>query len=116
MLGWALIINNLGRRRYPLHWWSPESVFVRIDPSNAASATMEEGKEKREEEEEGEFVGETLEPEDLRRESELEEIARTESEVARRSNSASRRSMERHVGPSAARSRIEESRTGSEQR
>jgi len=23
MLGWALVINNLGRRRYPAYWWSP---------------------------------------------------------------------------------------------
>ena len=31
MLGWALVINNLGRRRYPQYWWSPERVFVK-DP------------------------------------------------------------------------------------
>lgn len=29
MLGWAMIINNLGRRRYPLHWWAPGATFVR---------------------------------------------------------------------------------------
>lgn len=29
MLGWALIINNLGRRRYPIFWWHPESKFLR---------------------------------------------------------------------------------------
>ncbi|THV68131.1 hypothetical protein D6D27_10129, partial [Aureobasidium pullulans] len=23
MLGWAMIIKNLGRRRYPMHWWTP---------------------------------------------------------------------------------------------
>lgn len=28
MFCWALIINNLGRRRYPLYWWSQESKFV----------------------------------------------------------------------------------------
>ena len=28
MLGWALVINNLGRRRYPMYWWSPGEVFV----------------------------------------------------------------------------------------
>lgn len=28
MLGWALIINNLGRRRYPIYWWEPESRWV----------------------------------------------------------------------------------------
>lgn len=32
MFAWALIINNLGRRRYPQFWWSPESTFV-IDSS-----------------------------------------------------------------------------------
>ncbi|KAL5086761.1 hypothetical protein Trisim1_008836 [Trichoderma cf. simile WF8] len=28
MLGWALIINNVGRRRYPVYWWKPGKVFV----------------------------------------------------------------------------------------
>lgn len=28
MLAWALIINNLGRRRYPIYWWLPESFLV----------------------------------------------------------------------------------------
>lgn len=28
MLGWALVINNVGRRRYPVFWWSPGKVFV----------------------------------------------------------------------------------------
>lgn len=28
MVGWALIINNIGRRRYPVYWWSPERTFV----------------------------------------------------------------------------------------
>lgn len=83
MLGWALIINNLGRRRYPLHWWSPESVFVRTpqDIKEAAQRSLEEGEEEaREDLEEGEFVGETLRPEDLRRESQLENEARRSSE------------------------------------
>lgn len=31
MLGWALLINNLGRRRYPQYWWAPRRTFVR-DP------------------------------------------------------------------------------------
>jgi len=30
MLGWALIINNLGRRRYPLYWWAPGQTFVSV--------------------------------------------------------------------------------------
>lgn len=32
MLGWALIINNLGRRRYPTFWWHPNQVFVAPAP------------------------------------------------------------------------------------
>lgn len=28
MLGWALIVNNIGRRRYPVFWWKPGKVFV----------------------------------------------------------------------------------------
>lgn len=28
MLGWALIINNLGRRRYPIYWWKAGQTFV----------------------------------------------------------------------------------------
>lgn len=28
MLGWALIINNLGRRRYPIYWWKAGMTFV----------------------------------------------------------------------------------------
>lgn len=28
MLGWALLLNNLGRRRYPIYWWTPESTLV----------------------------------------------------------------------------------------
>jgi hypothetical protein len=29
MLAWALIINNLGRRRYPVYWWAAQRTFVR---------------------------------------------------------------------------------------
>lgn len=29
MLGWALVINNLGRRCYLLHWWAAGATFVR---------------------------------------------------------------------------------------
>ncbi|GAB1192798.1 hypothetical protein APSETT444_001995 [Aspergillus pseudonomiae] len=28
MLAWAILVNNLGRRRYPLHWWAPGPTFV----------------------------------------------------------------------------------------
>jgi hypothetical protein len=30
MLGWALVINNLGRRRYPMYWWTPGERFVEV--------------------------------------------------------------------------------------
>lgn len=29
MLGWALLVNNLGRRRYPVYWWNDENSMVR---------------------------------------------------------------------------------------
>jgi hypothetical protein len=32
MFGWALLINNLGRRRYPQYWWAPGKTFVHEDP------------------------------------------------------------------------------------
>ena len=32
MLGWALIINNLGRRRYPTYWWAAGKTFVAATP------------------------------------------------------------------------------------
>ena len=32
MLGWALIINNLGRRRYPIYWWAAGKTFVSVQP------------------------------------------------------------------------------------
>jgi hypothetical protein len=32
MLGWALIINNLGRRRYPVYWLSPTFALVTPPP------------------------------------------------------------------------------------
>ncbi|KZF22005.1 hypothetical protein L228DRAFT_283202 [Xylona heveae TC161] len=43
MLGWALFINNLGRRRYPIYWWSPKAVFVRLtlDESEETEETEE---------------------------------------------------------------------------
>ena len=52
MLGWALIINNLGRRRYPTFWWEPESRWVakKVDESVAREdevRAMEEGERNR---------------------------------------------------------------------
>jgi hypothetical protein len=28
MFGWAMLVNNLGRRRYPQYWWTPARNFV----------------------------------------------------------------------------------------
>lgn len=55
MLGWALIINNVGRRRYPLHWWAPGPTFVQNpeEVHDEALRQLEEAEERREREEEG---------------------------------------------------------------
>lgn len=29
MACWALLMNNLGRRKYPMYWWTPGQTFVR---------------------------------------------------------------------------------------
>jgi len=60
MLGWALIINNVGRRRYPLHWWAPGPTFV-YDPEEdgaAALRELEDAEVERELREEGDLVSE----------------------------------------------------------
>ena len=47
MLGWACIINTLGRRRYPIYWWSPSSHWIRGEDNNEEEEhlkTLEEGK------------------------------------------------------------------------
>lgn len=46
MLGWALIINNVGRRRYPIYWWSPGSSLVRnaVDEEELALKELEEAR------------------------------------------------------------------------
>jgi CBS-domain-containing membrane protein len=57
MLAWALIINNVGRRRYPLHWWAPGRTFV-CDPKETHDTglrQLEEAEINREREEEGRF-------------------------------------------------------------
>ncbi|KAI3056904.1 hypothetical protein CBS147353_11109 [Aspergillus niger] len=64
MLGWALFINNLGRRRYPLHWWAAGVTFVRSpdDESHQAMRQDEEAQaaeEEREEREEGDLAVES---------------------------------------------------------
>jgi hypothetical protein len=42
MLGWALIAKNLGRRRYPIYWWSPETTFVSASAAKAAEIRKDE--------------------------------------------------------------------------
>lgn len=43
MLGWALIINNLGRRRYPTYWVKKDGIFALI------STTLEKRRARAEE-------------------------------------------------------------------
>lgn len=61
MLGWALIINNLGRRRYPLHWWAPGPTFVcdPVEEHDESLREVEEGEIEREEAEEGDLAVES---------------------------------------------------------
>lgn len=69
MLGWAIIINNLGRRRYPLHWWASGRTFVvnpAIEHDEAMRATEEAEERREEEEEEGEMALENEETESKR--------------------------------------------------
>lgn len=58
MLGWALIINNVGRRRYPLHWWAPGATFVCAEEDSELEKA-EEGEIEREEMEEGDLERES---------------------------------------------------------
>jgi CBS-domain-containing membrane protein len=41
MLGWAMIVNNLGRRRYPLYWWSSETSWVADVSENLEQQKLE---------------------------------------------------------------------------
>ncbi|WVQ95752.1 hypothetical protein IAU59_002851 [Kwoniella sp. CBS 9459] len=48
---WAMLVNNLGRRRYPVYWWSPQRCFVvpdaprtKRESEELALKTLEEGK------------------------------------------------------------------------
>lgn len=45
MLGWALIINNLGRRRYPLYLWAPGKTFVSTTPAGNEKEIQKELRE-----------------------------------------------------------------------
>ena len=56
MLGWAMVVNNLGRRRYPMHWWAPGTTFIRqpdIEPQQEQMQAMEEARLHRDSQEEG---------------------------------------------------------------
>lgn len=41
MLAWALVVNNLGRRRYPQYWWAAKRTFI-IDPDTPGVREDEE--------------------------------------------------------------------------
>lgn len=58
MLGWALFINNLGRRRYPLHWWAPGPTFVRdpVEEHDESLRRIEGAEIQREQTEEGDLA------------------------------------------------------------
>lgn len=45
MLGWALIINNVGRRRYPVFWWKSGRVFVSTTKAEKKKETRRELRE-----------------------------------------------------------------------
>ena len=58
-----MVINNLGRRRYPLHWWAHGRTFVR-DPQlleDEALRQAEEAESRAESQEEGEYAVESNE-------------------------------------------------------
>lgn len=76
MLGWALIVNNLGRRRYPLHWWAPGQTFVRPPPAADEEKVWEEKdreERRRESAEEGELDVEEEPPVEAMRRASLRE-------------------------------------------
>ncbi len=77
MLGWTLIINNVGRRRYPLHWWAPGPTFVCVDDDSELE-NAEEGEVEREEMEERDLEKESTAASDT-----LSEDRRKHGEVAR---------------------------------
>jgi HPP family len=41
MLAWAMIVNNLGRRRYPEYWWTAKSSLVRDAPESSEQQILE---------------------------------------------------------------------------
>lgn len=101
MLGWALIINNLGRRRYPLYWWAPGATFVCIE-ENPELQKAEEGEVEREEMEEGE-----LERESTAASERLSEDSREAGERSRRLSSRVLDPERIQTGPSSLQSAID---------
>ncbi|KAL2395106.1 hypothetical protein ABEF93_000115 [Exophiala dermatitidis] len=101
MLGWALIINNLGRRRYPLYWWAPGATFVWIE-ENPELQKAEEGEVEREEMEEGE-----LERESTAASERLSEDSREAGERSRRLSSRVLDPGRIQMGPSSLQSAID---------
>lgn len=96
MLGWALIINNVGRRRYPLHWWAPGATFVRAE-DDLELEKVEEGEIEREEMEEGDLEREsTVAPSERSsgEEKHREGLRRTSREMRRESVQAEPASLE----------------------
>ncbi|WVW81022.1 hypothetical protein I302_103013 [Kwoniella bestiolae CBS 10118] len=50
LIAWALIINNLGRRRYPVYWWNPQRYFVKPDPEPERGSKLARGRSRESEE------------------------------------------------------------------
>ncbi|KAJ5190220.1 uncharacterized protein N7498_009205 [Penicillium cinerascens] len=97
MFGWALLINNLGRRRYLLHWWAAGQTFVR-EPEDVhdeeALEQVEEGEIERELTEEGDLAAES---DDTR--SRLSEVRSRLSEARSRDSETHSRHSEPKSGP-----------------
>ncbi|QKX64641.1 uncharacterized protein TRUGW13939_11816 [Talaromyces rugulosus] len=70
MLGWALIINNVGRRRYPLHWWAAGRTFVCVPQEDQSEpSALEAGRadtESHKKEEEGVLKRESVDDNELK--------------------------------------------------
>jgi CBS-domain-containing membrane protein len=54
MFGWAMLINNIGRRKYPQYWWAPGKTFVidqpvekKDDEEAAVGTARDEGEDAR---------------------------------------------------------------------
>lgn len=83
MLGWALIINNLGRRRYPQFWWAPGETFVRRSAPESEPDAVEAMEEARESREEGELRRESITSDRAIEEAERPENPRSGANIDR---------------------------------